>query len=161
ILGRLSARFAMADAAEVTVECNPESATRERLTGYRDAGVTRISLGVQSLDDRLLPLLDRLHTAADARRAFDDARAAGFDNVTVDLIDGLRGRDLGPGEDTVGRVLGGRPDHLPASALPLEEESLWSAAGPPGPPADEDAAAEQYRLFAGRAREAGFEHYEV
>jgi oxygen-independent coproporphyrinogen-3 oxidase len=86
ILERLRARFGVEAGAEVTVECNPESVSLERLTGYRRAGVTRISLGVQSLDDRILPTLDRLHSAAEARLAFDAARAAGFDDISVDLI---------------------------------------------------------------------------
>src|SRR5262249_15187987 len=71
ILERLHARFAVEAPAEITVECNPESVSVERLAGYRRAGVTRISLGVQSLDDRILPTLDRLHTAAQAREAFE------------------------------------------------------------------------------------------
>src|SRR5437660_1480482 len=67
ILDRLRAHFPLEPPAEITVECNPESVSVERLAGYRHAGVTRISLGVQSLDDRILPTLDRLHTAAQAR----------------------------------------------------------------------------------------------
>ena len=83
ILGRLRACFTVTPGAEVTVECNPESTSLERLVGYRDAGVNRISLGVQSLDDGVLPALGRLHSARQARLAFDAARAAGFDNVSV------------------------------------------------------------------------------
>ncbi len=139
ILDALRGRFPLEAGAEVTVECNPESVSRERLAGYRAAGVTRISLGVQSLEDRVLPTLDRLHTAADARRAFDDARAAGFDNVSVDLIYGLPGTDGAGWEQTVAGVLDWAPDHLSAYALSLDEGSLWSAA----------------------ARAAGYEHYEI
>ena len=127
--------FPLEAGAEVTVECNPESVSRDRLAGYRAAGVNRISLGVQSLEDRVLPTLDRLHTAADARRAFDDARAAGFDNVSVDLIYGLPGTDGAGWERTVAGVLAWAPDHLSAYALSLDEGSLWSAAGVGGLPA--------------------------
>jgi len=160
ILGRLRERLGIADGAEVTVECNPESVSRERMDGYRRAGVTRISLGVQSLDDRILPTLDRLHTAAQAREAFEAARAAGFDDVSVDLIYGLPGLDEAAWEATVKESLGWGPDHLSAYALTLDEGSLWHAAGVTGVPPEETAAA-QYRRLTELAADAGLEHYEV
>jgi oxygen-independent coproporphyrinogen-3 oxidase len=160
ILERLRARWGVEPGAEITVECNPESVSLERLAGYRRAGVTRISLGVQSLDDRILPTLDRLHSAAQARRAFDDARAAGFDDVSVDLIYGLPGLDLATWEETVKRALGWEPDHLSAYALTLDEGSLWNSAGVTRLPAEETVTA-QYGRLTELAAEAGFEHYEV
>ena len=184
ILERLRARFGIEAGAEITVECNPESVTLERLSGYRRAGITRISLGVQSLDDRILPVLDRLHTAAQAREAFGAARAAGFEDVSVDLIYGLPALDLGTWEETVKDALGWGPDHLSAYALTLDEGSLWhsgaarspagQAAGRRGagaPPSEaseapivlppEDTVIAQYRQLCRLAAEAGFEHYEV
>ena len=160
ILDRLRERFGIAAGAEVTVECNPESVSRERLEGYRRAGVTRISLGVQSLDDRILPTLDRLHTAAQAREAFEAARAAGFDDVSLDLIYGLPGLDLSTWEATVKEALDWRPDHLSAYALTLDEGSLWHAAGVTGVPPEETTTA-QYRRLTELAAETGLEHYEV
>ena len=160
ILDRLRARFGVEAGAEITVECNPESVSLERLTGYRRAGVTRISLGVQSLDDLILPTLDRLHSAAQAREAFDAARAAGFDDVSVDLIYGLPALDLPTWEATVKSVLGWQPDHLSAYALTLDEGSLWQAAGVAGIP-PEETVTEQYTRLTALAAEAGFEHYEV
>ncbi len=166
ILDCLRAHFPLEPSAEITVECNPESVSVERLAGYRHAGVTRISLGVQSLDDRILPTLDRLHTAAQAREAFDAARAAGFSDVSADLIYGLPGLDLPTWEATVKGVLGWQPDHLSAYALTLDEGSLWHArsvsahrervAMPP-----EETTTAQYRLMTELAAEAGLEHYEV
>ena len=160
VLDRLRARLRVAPGGEITVECNPDGLTRERLAGYRAAGVSRISLGVQSLDDGLLPALDRLHTAADARAAFAAARAAGFDNVSADLIYGLPGLDLPTWERTLSEVIAWEPDHLSAYALTVDEGSLWGAQGVAGLPV-EDTVAEQYRLLTRRARAAGFEHYEV
>ena len=167
ILEHLRARFGVEAAAEITVECNPESVSLERLAGYRRAGVTRISLGVQSLDDRILPTLDRLHTAAQAREAFDAARAAGFEDVSVDLIYGLPGLDLATWEETVKGALGWAPDHLSAYALTLDEGSLWNAAASAGraggrivlPP--EETVTAQYSRLVQLAAVAGFEHYEV
>jgi oxygen-independent coproporphyrinogen-3 oxidase len=160
ILEHLRARFGVEAGAEITVECNPESVTLERLAGYRRAGVTRISLGVQSLDDRILPTLDRLHTAAQAREAFDAARAAGFEDVSVDLIYGLPTLDLATWEETVKGALGWEPDHLSAYALTLDDGSLWSATGVTGLPPEETVTA-QYARLVQLAAEAGFEHYEV
>jgi len=167
LLEHLRARFGVEAAAEITVECNPESVSLERLAGYRRAGVTRISLGVQSLDDRILPTLDRLHTAAQAREAFDAARAAGFEDVSVDLIYGLPGLDLATWEETVRGALGWAPDHLSAYALTLDEGSLWNAAASAGraggrivlPP--EETVTAQYSRLVQLAAEADFEHYEI
>jgi oxygen-independent coproporphyrinogen-3 oxidase len=180
ILDRLRAHFPIEPSAEITVECNPESVSVERLTGYRNAGVTRISLGVQSLDDGILPSLDRLHTGRQAREAFDAARAAGFDDVSVDLIYGLPKLDVPTWETTVKGVLGWQPDHLSAYALTLDEGSLWHAKGvgrvagrrgagaPPSEASEipvalppEETATAQYRRMTELAAEAGFEHYEV
>jgi oxygen-independent coproporphyrinogen-3 oxidase len=77
----------------------------------------------------ILPTLDRLHTASQAREAFEATRAAGFDDVSVDLIYGLPGLDLSTWEATVKEALDWRPDHLSAYALTLDEGSLWHAAG--------------------------------
>jgi oxygen-independent coproporphyrinogen-3 oxidase len=160
VLARLRERFAVDPEAEVTVECNPESVSRERLSGYRSAGVNRISLGVQSLDERILPRLDRAHSAAQARQAFEAARDAGFDNVSVDLIYGLPGLDQPSWEGSVRGVLGWRPDHVSAYGLTLDEGSLWHAAGVRDLPT-EDAVTAQYWCVARLAGEAGYEHYEI
>src|SRR4029077_1517448 len=77
ILEALRSLLAVEPGAEITVECNPDGVSRDRFAEYRRAGVNRISLGVQSLDDRILPTLDRQHSAEEARLAFDAARAAG------------------------------------------------------------------------------------
>jgi oxygen-independent coproporphyrinogen-3 oxidase len=160
ILDRLRACFPVEPRAEVTIECNPESVSRERLAGYRLAGVNRLSLGVQSLDDRILTALERAHTARQARLAFDAGRAAGFDNISTDLIYGLPGLDADTWTATVSTVLAWEPDHLSAYALALDEGSLWHAAGITGLPG-EDATAAQYWRLVDAAREAGYEHYEI
>ncbi len=160
ILDRLRKRFALDPVAEVTVECNPESLTRPKAEGYRLAGVTRLSLGVQSLDDDLLVCLGRLHSSGEARRAFDAARSAGIDNVSVDLMYGLPGQDVARWGSTVREVLAWRPEHLSAYALTLDEGSRWAAEGVTGLPGEETVTA-QYWGLARIAREAGYEHYEI
>ena len=160
LLTRIRDRFVIEPDAEVTVECNPDDVTASRLVGYRRAGVTRVSLGVQSLDAQVLSRLDRRHSAAQARAAFATARDAGFHSVSVDLIYGLPGLDVETWERTVRDVIGWGPDHVSAYALALDEGSLWHAAGVTGLPI-EDTVTAQYWTLARLAGEAGFEHYEI
>jgi oxygen-independent coproporphyrinogen-3 oxidase len=160
LLERIRSRFALRADAEVTVECNPESVTRDKLAGYRAAGVNRVSLGVQSLDDAILPRLGRLHDARGARAGFEAAREAGCDNVSVDLMYGLPGLDVDGWSGAVERVLDWRPDHLSAYGLTLDAGSLWGAAGVDGIPG-EDAQVDQYWRLARAAAARGLEHYEI
>jgi oxygen-independent coproporphyrinogen-3 oxidase len=160
LLDAVRARLAPAPGAEVTVECNPESVDRAKLAAYREAGVTRISLGVQSLDDAILPRLGRLHDAHGARVAFEAARGAGFDNVSVDLMYGLPDLDAATWRRSVEAVLDWRPEHLSAYGLTLDAGSRWAATGVEGLPA-EGAVVEQYWVLAGAAAARGLEHYEI
>jgi len=160
VLDRLRARFDVAADAEVTVECNPESVTRAKLAGYRAAGVTRVSLGVQSLDDAVLPRLGRLHDAGVARAAFAAAREAGVTNVSVDLMYGLPGLDPAGFARAVEAVLAWGPEHLSAYGLTLDAGSLWGAAGVAGLP-PEDTVVGQYWALARAAARRGLEHYEI
>ena len=160
ILARLRARFTLEAGAEVTLESNPESLDRDKLARYRAAGVTRLSLGVQTLDDGLLPEIGRLHDAAGARGAFDAARAAGFDDVSVDLMYGLPGLDLARWTRTIRAVLDWQPDHLSAYGLTLDAGSAWAAGGVSGLP-EEDVVVAQYWALAREAEARGFEHYEI
>lgn len=160
ILARLAARFRLAAGAEITVECNPESVSRDKLAAYRDAGVNRVSLGVQSLDDQILRKIGRLHDAAGARRAFDAARAAGFANVSVDLMYGLPDLDADRWRDGIEGVLAWEPEHVSAYGLSLDAGSLWGATGVEGLPPEEGVVG-QYWTLARAAAARGFEHYEI
>jgi oxygen-independent coproporphyrinogen-3 oxidase len=160
LLGALHRAFRIAEDAEVTVECNPESVTRARLEAYRASGVNRVSLGVQSLDDAILARLGRLHDARRARAAFATAREAGFANVSVDLMYGLPGQDVAAWQHSVDGVLDWRPDHLSAYALTLDGGSTWSAGSVEGLPA-EDSVVAQYWALVRTARDHGLEHYEI
>ena len=160
VMGALRGAFDVDADAEITVECNPESVTREKLAGYRAAGVNRISLGVQSLDDAILPAIGRLHTAAAARAAFEAARGGGFSNVSVDLIYGLPGLTAESWRSTVDGVLAWGPEHVSAYGLTLDPGSVWGSSGVSGLPA-EDAVIAHYRTMAERARAHGYEHYEI
>jgi oxygen-independent coproporphyrinogen-3 oxidase len=160
VMDRLRARFAIEPGAEITVEGNPESVHRDKLAGYRAAGVNRVSLGVQSLDDAMLPVLGRLHDARGARAAFDAAREAGFTNVSVDLMYGLPGLDVDGWARAVARVLDWGPEHLSAYGLSLDPGSRWGADGAPALP-PESVVVDQYWALARLGAERGFEHYEI
>ena len=160
IMDGLRRLFVVDAGAEVTVECNPESVDRGKLAAYRQAGVNRISLGVQSLDDGLLAHLGRLHSAAGARRAFEAAREAGFDNVSVDLMYGLPGLDVDCWQRSVDTILDWAPEHLSAYGLTLDEGSRWGAHGVTGLP-PEETVVDQYWRLARAAAAHGYEHYEI
>jgi oxygen-independent coproporphyrinogen-3 oxidase len=160
LLASLRSGFRVAGDAEVTLECNPESVSARSFAGYRAAGVNRFSLGVQVLDDAALARLGRRHGAADARAAFEAARAAGADNVSVDLMYGLPGVDTAGWTGTVEQVLAWQPDHLSAYGLTLDAGSVWGSAGAPELP-PEDVVIEQYWALARAAGVHGLEHYEI
>ena len=160
IVQAVRGRFAVEPDAEVTVECNPESVSRGKLVAYRAAGVNRISLGVQTLDDAILPRLGRLHDARGARAAFEAAREAGYDNISVDLMYGLPEQDTATWARSVDGVLGWEPEHLSAYGLTLDAGSLWAVTGVEGLP-PEGTVVEHYWTLARAAAARGFEHYEI
>lgn len=156
--------YAVWDAsAEWTCEANPESFTAETARGWRDAGLNRISLGAQTFHEPALRWMGRLHGVEGPARAMDVARAAGFDNVSVDLIFGLParlGRDWGA---DLHHALLLEPEHVSLYGLTAEAAAplgRWVAEGRETL-ADEDRYADEYLLAHERLRGAGFEHYEV
>lgn len=156
---------------EVTVEANPSARERPDWAALGDAGVSRISLGVQSFDDRDLATLARGHTAAEAMDAYREIRAAGFTNVSMDLIYGIPGQTADGWGAVLDRAIELAPDHLSLYALSLAlAPDEWAA--PPRAGAlrwrrrlaaaqDDDLAAEAYRIAEETLGAAGYEHYEL
>ncbi|MEX2247540.1 MAG: radical SAM family heme chaperone HemW [Dehalococcoidia bacterium] len=163
ILRGLRDSFAVDAAAEVSLEANPGSVTKEYLRGLRDIGFNRISIGVQSFDDDELRALDRIHTADDARRAYASAREAGFENVNLDLIYGLPEQALSSWQRNLEQAVELAPDHLSLYALTVEEGTPLARDVARGrtPAPDGDAQAEQYEWTQERMVRAGYEHYEI
>ncbi len=114
-------KFRIGQDAEVTIECNPGTADAEKLRIYREAGINRLSLGLQSADDRELALLGRIHTWEDFLRTYEEAREAGFANLNVDLMSALPGQTLRSWERTLEQVLALAPEHVSAYSLIIEE----------------------------------------
>ena len=156
---------------EVTLEANPSQREAPDWTGLRVAGVNRISLGLQSMQDEELRTLARGHTAAESRQAFVAARSAGFDNVSIDLIYGIPGQSLADWRDGLGAALELGADHISLYALQLAlAPDEWAAAPRPGAlrwrrrmagRQDDDLAADQYRLAEEMLDSAGYRHYEL
>jgi oxygen-independent coproporphyrinogen-3 oxidase len=155
--------FSVSADAEVTLEANPETINAERLAGFRAAGVNRLSFGVQSFRDDELQRLSRLHSAARAHEAFDMARAAGFDNVSLDLMMWLPGQSVADWLASVESLIGLGPEHASLYLLeiypnaPLRDamaRGRWSVAA-------EDDAAEMYLQAMGALDRAGYEQYEI
>jgi oxygen-independent coproporphyrinogen-3 oxidase len=155
--------FDVAGDAEITLEANPETVTRDRLAAFRAAGVNRVSFGVQSFRDDELRRLSRLHSASRARAAVDEARAAAFDNVSVDLMMWLPNQSVEQWLHTVDSAIALGPDHLSLYLLevypnaPLREEmarARWSQAP------DQDAEA-MYLTAMDLLDGAGFDQYEI
>ena len=156
---------------EVTLEANPSRREVPDWGALRAAGVTRISLGVQSLRDPELRALARGHDAGEARKAYDEVRAAGFASVSLDLIYGIPGQSLDDWRIGLEAAAALRPDHLSLYALQLVmAPDEWAA--PPRPGAlrwrertiaaqDDDLAAEQYRLASSLLECAGYRQYEL
>jgi oxygen-independent coproporphyrinogen-3 oxidase len=166
-IGRLIAAcretFALAPLAEVTLETNPETSSPERMERFRAAGVNRISFGVQSFREPELQRLGRLHTAGRAITAVGEARSAGFDNVSLDLMMWLPQQSRDDWRESVETLIGVGPEHASLYLLelypnaPLKEEmarSGWSLA-------PDDDAAEMYLWSLARLDRAGYRQYEI
>jgi len=155
--------FPIADNAEITVESNPGTATYRKLRCLRDIGATRLSIGVQSLNDSLLARLGRVHSASDSIQTFHLAREAGFDNINIDLIYAIPGQTMDDWEETLDSVIGLRPEHISAYGLMLEEGTpLWRKVKS-GTLAvcDEDLEIDMYYSAKEKLSLAGYQHYEI
>lgn len=121
ILHTVREAFAVEHDAEITIECNPGTATAHKLVRYREAGINRISIGLQSAHNEELALLGRIHTWEQFLKTYDLARKAGFSNINVDLMSALPGQTLETFSDTLKKVLALKPEHLSAYSLMIEE----------------------------------------
>lgn len=155
--------FSIVPEAEITIEANPGTVTGRQLAALREAGINRISIGMQSLSGRELCTLGRSHDAEDALSAVKSARSAGFDNISLDLIYGIPGQDLDAWQDTMSRALELLPEHLSAYELTPEENTLFHArlAAAFYELPDEELVVEMYYAALGMLKAHGYLHYEI
>jgi oxygen-independent coproporphyrinogen-3 oxidase len=163
LLGRIGDCFHLLPGVEVTVEANPGAISLPLARRLRGMGVNRVSLGVQSFQDRFLRLLGRIHSARGARRAVDTLRRAGFDNVGIDLIYGLPGQGVSAWERDLGEAVSLQPEHCSLYALTLERGTPLARAVRAGvlPQPEEGAVADMYLLAVERTAAAGLGRYEI
>jgi putative oxygen-independent coproporphyrinogen III oxidase len=158
LLSGVRARLPLEPAAEITLEANPGTAEAARFRGFRDAGVNRISVGVQSFDDEMLRSLGRIHGAQDAVKAVESALAA-FDNVNLDLMYGLPGQSIDMARaDIAAGVATGVP-HLSAYQLTIEPNTAFFSKPPQLP--EHDLCADMQVMVEALLEQTGFEHYET
>lgn len=163
IFNALRGHFTLTADCEITMEANPGTVSRAYLDGARTLGFNRLSFGVQSSHPHELRLLDRLHLFGDVAQAVSWARAAGFDNLNLDVIFGLPHQTLAQWQATVHRILGLGPEHISAYALSLEHGTPMRAWVYKGllPMPDPDLAAEMYEWASETFEKHGFVQYEI
>ncbi len=162
VLRALEQRFEVQPDAEITIECNPGDADLAKLQAFRTAGANRLSFGVQSLDDAMLPMLGRRHSSDQARQAASWARQADF-QFNLDFMFGLPGQTLVHWQQTLDQAVALQPDHLSCYLLTLDEKVPMGrdvARGALVLP-DDDKLAEMYTAARIRLAEASYEQYEV
>lgn len=171
ILTAVREAFAVEPDAEITLEANPGTLTPDRVSLYREQGVNRLSLGLQSADDRELRRLGRIHSFDEFLKSYQAARLAGFDNINVDLMSALPGQTVASWRNTLRKVLMLRPEHISAYSLIIEEGTPFydhyggKASPVPGdgwlPLPDEDTDREIYHLTKTMLAEHGYSRYEI
>lgn len=163
LLVHLRDRFAVADDAEISVEANPDTVDESSLRALRDAGYDRLSMGAQSFDPAVLASLERIHQPASVRSAFSAARAAGYDNINLDLIYGTDGESIESWERTVRETIALAPEHVSAYALTIEPATALGRQVAAGerPAPDPDMQADMFSVACDLLGGAGYRHYEV
>lgn len=163
IIDQAEKSFSLSAEAEITLEANPGTVDEIRLRAFRVAGVNRLSLGVQTFDDTLLRCLGRVHDASQARRAFRDARLAGFDNIGIDLIHALPGQTHFQWQSDLSEAVRLSPEHLSVYGLTVEEDTPFALRYPADSSdiPDQDFSAEMFETADTVLTEAGYEHYEI
>ena len=158
ILAAVRARVSLDSEAEITLETNPGTFEAEKFRGFREAGVNRLSIGVQSFNDAHLQALGRIHNSGEARRAIEIAQA-NFDNINLDLMFALPEQTLAACAQDIETALSFATNHLSIYHLTLEPNTLFHRFPPPLP--DDDQAADMQVMIEARLGNAGYSHYET
>ena len=160
ILTTVRESYRVQDGAEISMEVNPGTADLDRLQAYRGAGINRLSIGVQSVDDAELALLGRIHRAGQAEKIFREARQAGFDNINIDLMSALPGQTADKWEQNLRAVCEWGPEHISAYSLIIEEGTPFAEMDLPPLPSEEEDRLMYHRTQTVLA-EYGYQRYEI
>lgn len=166
ISGALQDVFAIKDGAEITIEANPGTVTKEKLATYRRCGVNRISFGLQSTENEELKLLGRIHTYEEFLESFQLAKDAGFENINVDLISAIPKQTVQSWEKTLTRILELEPEHISAYSLIVEEGTPFAKEYGRGCLGEKDLPSEEeereiYQRTKELLEDAGYHRYEI
>ena len=163
ILDTVRKCFKVTENAEISMECNPATASKEKLEAYRRAGVNRLSIGAQSFDDGVLGNLGRLHNSADTFRTVEEARRAGFDNISLDLMFAIPGQTDEIWENTVRQAVMLNPQHISFYSLEFMEGTPFTDRLERGEIRETEAEADRHMYERGLEimEEAGFLQYEI
>lgn len=166
IFNALRTSFEITEDAEITIEANPGTVTREKLETYRACGINRISFGLQSTNNEELKLLGRIHTYEEFLESYRLARECGFDNINVDLISAIPKQTLVSWEETLQNVIALNPEHISAYSLIVEEGTPFAKVYGEGCPAEKDLPDEEeeraiYYRTEELLKEAGYYRYEI
>ena len=155
--------FTVSENAEITIESNPNSLNDEKLAAYIGAGVNRLSMGVQSMDDHILDSLGRVHRSEDVRIAYEKAREAGFENINIDLMFGVPEQDPADVISSVEKIISMKPEHISLYGLQLEEDTIFYEEYKSGilDVPEEQIEREMYHDALSRLRDNGYIHYEI
>lgn len=160
LMDGLSVCFDLAKLREASIEMNPESASMEFLKSALALGISRVSIGVQSLDDEELRKAGRIHAAKQALYAVSNASGCGFTNVSVDIIAGLPGQTAASMSETMSQLCSTGLTHISVYCLSVEEHTPFHASPPLDLP-DEESQPDLFNIASGHLRQCGFVHYEI
>ncbi len=163
IFNKLHALFSIEGFAEITLEANPDDLTDEKLRLFRSLGINRLSIGIQTFDDRLLHYLNRVHNREQALISYERARASGFSNISIDLMYAIPGQTPGGWLKDLEQTLALAPAHISAYCLTIEERTAfghWLKTKKLQPVPDEEAA-EYLQVLMDTLTAHGYEHYEI
>lgn len=163
LLDQIHELFPVVDNPEITLEANPDDLNEPTLVALREAGVNRLSIGIQSFNNDILKFLNRAHDAAAAQRCLSASRLAGFSNISLDLIYAIPGLSNSQLEHSINRIIDFHPEHISCYALTIEERTVfgnWKKSGRLLPATDAVAAG-QFETVVDQITSAGYEHYEI
>lgn len=161
IISQLRKKWKVDPQAEITMECNPGTVDRQGLMQYREMGINRLSMGIQSAVDHELQALGRIHTFSQAKQAVEWAKEAGFTNISVDLMSAIPGQTLESYEFSLHQILNLEPQHISSYSLIIEEgtpfyEKYWQK-----PPVDEETDRRMYEMTGEILEANGYRRYEI
>ena len=161
VLSCVFKHYNVTENAEITVECNPATGSRAYFEALREVGVNRLSIGVQSAHEKELKALGRLHSFADFEATFRDARAAGFENISADVMSGIPYQTVESYLETLSCLIDLTPEHISAYSLIVEEQTPFGRMADRLPLPDEDTAREMFLQGIGFLEKAGYRQYEI